>query len=348
MRSLSRLALLASLAFVATPALAQEKETEKRLFWHVTSDKGEVYLLGSIHVGTEDMYPLPKEIESAYDKASALVVEADIEAGDKMALQQMVMEKGMCGEGDSLSKHLSKDNLKKVKEYCKKNEIEFGMLKGMKPWLVALQMEGVAIHKLELNPELGVDKHFLVAAHGKKQKKIVEIESIDAQISLLADLSAELQEAFLMSTVSEQEKGKKQFEALIEAWKTGDADKVDSISRDGEKEHPEFKPIADKMIYDRNVTMTKKVEELLAQGGVSFVTVGAAHMVGEKGIVKSLEKTKKYKVEQPALTKPEKTEKTEKTEKKADGGDKTKMVKCESCGEMRPAGDGTCPHCGLK
>jgi uncharacterized protein YbaP (TraB family) len=320
MRSLSGLALLAGLAFLATPALAQEKETEKRLFWHVTSDKGEVYLLGSIHVGTEDMYPLPKEIEEAYEKSSALAVEADIEASDPVALQRTIMEKGMYAEGDSLSKHISKDNLKKVKEYCKANGPDFGMVKGMKPWLAAVQIEGMAFQKLGLNPQLGIDKHFLVAAH-KKKKKIVELESIDAQLGLLAGFSDELQETFLLSTVAQQEKGKKQLEALLDAWKTGDADKVDAISRDGEKEHPEFQPVADKMIYDRNVTMTKKIEELLAEGGTSFVTVGSAHMVGEKGIVKALEKTKKYKLERPALSKPEKKAAPEKKPEPKKSGD---------------------------
>src|SRR4051812_28830051 len=39
------------------------------LFWEVHGDKGTAYLLGSIHVANRSMYPLPQEIESAYDRS---------------------------------------------------------------------------------------------------------------------------------------------------------------------------------------------------------------------------------------------------------------------------------------
>jgi len=320
MRALRILAPVAvAFAFLA-PALAQEKDAaEKRLFWHVASETGSVYLLGSVHVGTDDMYPLPKEIEDAYKKSDAVAVEADITASDKAKVQGIIMSKGVYGEGDSLSKHLSKDNVKKLKEFCKKEEIEYTQLKMMKPWLAAIQIEGSVMAKLNLDMALGIDKHFLDQAHDEKtKKKIIELESMEMQIDLFADLSDELQESFIMSTVNEQEKGKDGLEKMLDAWKKGDVDKIDELSHEGEKEHPEFKPLMTKLIDDRNVGMVKKIEELLAAKGTTFVTVGSGHMVGEKGIVKLLEATKKYKIDRPALTKPEKKEPKE--EKKDDDG----------------------------
>jgi uncharacterized protein YbaP (TraB family) len=46
------------------------------LFWSVESGNAKVYLLGSMHAGTPDLYPLPAFIDEAYMASDALVVEA--------------------------------------------------------------------------------------------------------------------------------------------------------------------------------------------------------------------------------------------------------------------------------
>jgi hypothetical protein len=51
------------------------------------------------------------------------------------------------------------------------------------------------------------------------------------------------------------------------------------------------------MIDDRNDGMAKKIDGYLKTKDVHFVVAGAAHLMGEKGIVKLLEKAG-YKVEQ--------------------------------------------------
>ncbi len=80
------------------------------------------------------------------------------------------------------------------------------------------------------------------------------------------------------------------------------------------KEHPEYKPLMDKMVDERNTTMTKKIEGWLGEKGSKFVVVGSLHLVGDKGIVKLLEANKKYKVERPKLTAPKTEEKKKEPE----------------------------------
>src|SRR5689334_3905992 len=51
----------------------------KLFMWKMTSDAGAtVYFLGTIHIARSDFYPLPDEIEKAFEKSSSLLVEADI------------------------------------------------------------------------------------------------------------------------------------------------------------------------------------------------------------------------------------------------------------------------------
>ena len=45
----------------------------KHFLWRVTGSKGVVYLLGTIHVGKADFYPLPPIIEDSFKKADRLI-----------------------------------------------------------------------------------------------------------------------------------------------------------------------------------------------------------------------------------------------------------------------------------
>src|SRR5436309_14767284 len=84
-------ALLNAPAQTTAPAAA----TKRAMFWKVSSGANVAYLLGSIHLGSRDMYPLPKEIEDAFESSAALLVEADIRHVDMRKAQAMVLEKGM-------------------------------------------------------------------------------------------------------------------------------------------------------------------------------------------------------------------------------------------------------------
>src|SRR5262245_52409608 len=88
------LACLTALPY-ASAQTAPAPAPKKALFWKVTSPTSTAYLLGSIHLGSKDMYPLPKEIEDAFAASTALLVEADVRHVDMAQMQAMVLEKGL-------------------------------------------------------------------------------------------------------------------------------------------------------------------------------------------------------------------------------------------------------------
>ena len=49
--------------------------------WKVSSNTATVYLLGSMHMATPEMFPLPREVEEAFAKSDTLVVEVNINKG---------------------------------------------------------------------------------------------------------------------------------------------------------------------------------------------------------------------------------------------------------------------------
>ena len=72
--------LLASL-FVIPGIAAQDAASappKKALFWKASSASNVIYLLGSIHLGSKSMYPLPQKIEDAFEKSAVLLVEVTL------------------------------------------------------------------------------------------------------------------------------------------------------------------------------------------------------------------------------------------------------------------------------
>jgi uncharacterized protein YbaP (TraB family) len=299
----SFLALGAALA-LARGASSQDAKPDakatKAFLWHVTTEKGSVYLLGSIHIAPPELYPLAKEIETAYAASKFLVVECDVEKGSPEEMQKIVMEKGMYGENDALSKHVARETLASLTKTATDLGIDIATLEKMKPWMVAVQLSALRMQNLGLDPSKGIDKHFLKKAKKPgKEKEVLELESVEEQLGLFAGFSDEQQEKFLVSTLGEVDGMKEQMDALFTAWKDGDAKKMEAATFGELKKKPELKLVFEKMFDERNVKMVAKIEGYLKDKGPHFVVVGAGHLVGPKGLLQLLT-DKKYKVEQVA------------------------------------------------
>jgi uncharacterized protein YbaP (TraB family) len=145
------------------------------------------------------------------------------------------------------------------------------------------------------DPEYGIDKYFLSKAAGKK--KILELESLDYQIDLLSGLDDTEQELFLLYTLKDLKILVQEVDKLVDAWKSGAAESMESTITKSFTEDRKFYPIYEKLIYKRNRNMTLKIEDFLRTSGTYFVVVGAAHLLGDRGIIQLL-KEKGFNVEQ--------------------------------------------------
>lgn len=258
-----------------------------------------VFLLGSVHVGTPDFYPLPKEIEQAFDASKKLVVEVDTEKAGLLQMQGLLMEKGMYRDGDTLADHVAPATLRQFRAYCERTGLPAEALERFRPWASAMTVTMTEVQRQGFRADLGIDEHFTQAAR-RADKPVLELESAESQIEVLAGLGPELEEQFLLSTLSETgDGGKRLMDESMRAWKAGDADRLKALMIDRPiRESPQMKKVTQKLLDDRNGPMAEKVEAYIKEGeGPYFVVVGAGHLVGEKGIVQVLAK-KDYQVEQ--------------------------------------------------
>ena len=283
---LKRLSALV-LAIVLLAGLAPAVEDNKLFLWEVVGEKGKAYLLGSIHLARQDVYPLDETIEIAFEQSDTLVVEVNLNEVDEAAMQQKALFAGVYGDGRKLEEQLSAETLSELQGFLDERAIPFAPFNSMKPWLVAMAISSAEMLRQGYLPQFGIDKHFLDKAKASG-KPVEALESADFQIELLAGFPEQEQDRFLLYTLQQVSEGGEVVEGMMTAWKAGDAATIEELLLEVVRTDETLRPLYYQLFDSRNNDMTKKVAAMLDSGGTWFVVVGAGHLVSETGIVRQL------------------------------------------------------------
>jgi uncharacterized protein YbaP (TraB family) len=288
------LLVLAVSAAWAQPA--PQPQPRRFLIWKAVSPTATLYLVGSIHVGDKSMYPLPPEVESAFSTARVLAVEINVKNVDNMKAMGLIQQSGMYSGDDSLSQHISKESSAALDDFCTKHHLPRAGLERLKPWVVAVTIAALSWQEAGEDPALGIDMHFL--NESKPPQRIDELETMESQLSIFSSATEDEQRALLASTLKQQDKMKDMIHRLQTAYLSGDPEALQKIM--DEEADTGSKTLDKKLLDDRNLTMAARLDQYLKGKEQVFVVVGAAHIVGDKGIAKLL-RDKGYKVEQLTL-----------------------------------------------
>jgi uncharacterized protein YbaP (TraB family) len=292
--------LLMFLAFVsaaqAQQAAPAQPKPRRFLMWKAASPTTTIYLVGSIHLGDSSMYPLPKEVESAFAAAKILAVEINIKNADQAKMVGLIQKYGLYPADDSLTKHLFKETQVALNDYCTRHNVPRQGMEQLKPWVVAVTIAAMAWQQAGEDPSLGIDMHFL--DESKPPQRIDELESMESQLSIFAEASEEEQQSMLAAILKQGDKTKDIIKRTQAAYVAGDPEALQKVM--DEQDDVGSKSLEKKLLDDRNVAMTAKMEEYLKGKAPIFVVVGAAHIIGDKGIAKQL-RDKGYKVDQVVL-----------------------------------------------
>lgn len=283
------LPLAASLLLLLAPLQAQSRN----FFWKATGRGGVVYLAGSVHMLSQDFYPLNPALETGFEDSDLLVEEVDLAEMLGAGSQLNVLMRGMLPGDSTIQNVVSPATYALVTKTVTGLGLPIEPLARFKPWMLALTLEGLQLMKLGLNPDLGLDKHFydLAQAGGKS---IQGLETTDYQISRFDDMPMEQQDHLLAETLKALETEQASVGTLARAWKTGDVAAVEQIVLADIKNDPQ---LYQRLIVERNRNWLPKLEALFARKNPAFVVVGAAHLVGPDSIVAML-RAKGYSVEQ--------------------------------------------------
>ena len=271
--------------------------------WEVENGKNKAYLLGSIHIMPEDTYPLDDKIENAFKEADILVVEVDITKIDQGKIQAFIAEKASYEEGKSLQTEIPADMYKSLSEKFEELGVPMTQIDIYKPWFVSMNLGLLSLQKLNVTAGQGIDLHFLNQAN-EKEMEILDLETAGAQLEILASNPDQVQIDYLQYSIEDYEQSTVVFMEMLEAWKTGDTEKMNKVSKvkmlELGEELPGIIDFYNKLFTERDEKILQKIIEHLENedNHVYFIIVGALHLVGEDGLIKLLNdkghKTKHY------------------------------------------------------
>ncbi|MBR1864306.1 MAG: TraB/GumN family protein [Ruminococcus sp.] len=277
-----------------------EKDELKPAMWKVTGENGnELIMLGSMHALKESDIPFPDVIEDAYKNSDILALEckastAQQDINYQSSLLAMVYYDD---PADGLSKHISAEALQILDTYLQNYGMNAEAVETLMPWYVYMFTSQLGMAEADLSYEFGLDYYYedKAVAEGKE---IYEIESTDFQLTTLREMPDEVYDLIIRQLEdSSEEDSAETYTKLYTAWRHGDVDALGEladgdISEDGlsDEDLGYAEMFNNAMLYDRNVGMKDAAEEFLKGDKDVFMVVGAAHYVGEKGIIALLEK----------------------------------------------------------
>lgn len=285
-------------------SLSKEKP---RFFWKISgTDKNGnpsfVYIQGTIHLGSEKLFPLDKEVLEAFNSADLLAGEISSEDMGKIQLYSMrlVQESFIKAGGKKVSENLSEKEIESLKNLLG-GPLAFNMVDKAEPWVLSLALLGKTVQETtELTAEYSIDSYFLKLAN-ESSRKVIGLDDLKSQFDILTFGTYEQQIVILKSSIKECseenyiQETKAELDSLYKAYLSDDLEMLASISqKSNEKEISEYGDFGEeyqKLVYDkRNEDWAKDIKKFLENGGSTFIYAGAAHWVGKNSVFEYLRK----------------------------------------------------------
>jgi len=280
-----RCAVLLSLglALAAAPAAAAP------YLWEVLSMNNRVYLYGTVHAGRKEWFPLPREVEDAYEDSRVLVVEADITDANAAAGATSAMT---YPPPDALRAHVPLEDYERFMKLLPRYRLLEPQVARMKPFMAASILVFGEWGRVGYLSQYSVDAYLLRRAK-TDLKPIVELEGNAAQIALMTSFSEKEAATMFKGTLDALESGltNEQIAGLVGAWQNGDPQLVLEIARRYNERVPGAVAIEDKFVWSRHEAMARKIEGFLTDTKQRhFIAVGALHLAGPRGLLEMLRK----------------------------------------------------------
>ncbi|MBE5962912.1 MAG: TraB/GumN family protein [Lachnospiraceae bacterium] len=291
----------------------------KGFLWTVKDSDTTVYLLGSIHIASSDIYPFSNQLKNLYANADQLVVEVDLFDQQGIADYTALVA---YTDGTTLKDHVSNEVYQEVLAAADKVGVSKDIIVYYKPWFLqslllnATMTSGGSDESSDqgLSASSGIDMYFMTF-NVLKGLPIDEVEGYLKQGQMLDSFSPELQEYLLASSLASlnaaaNTEGENSSQALIKEWlsewKAGDVVAfTTTYPKDSTVSEEEFPGTAaeyqeyvklmaeytDKMFTQRDKGMADYIDKLLKNNGdkTYFMVVGSGHYTGETSVITALE-----------------------------------------------------------
>src|SRR5215469_4029000 len=270
--------------------------------WTVHGTKGTAYLFGSVHVLPAGIDWKTRPLLDAMKRSDTFIFEIPLDHQDQdrveaQKLQKDIMDlQGMLPPGASLRGELPKDMVPKYDAVIANLNISPGYIDRLQPWLAAMILETAEFFRTDASALNGVDVQvYALASQMHKQSR--GFETLEQQLALIGPEEQRVGIHELGRTIDEANTGgeTRSYDAIVAAWEHGD---VAAITRESDVEFAKDPDLRKEILDDRTARWAQELGPMLNEPHTYFITVGAAHLAGPKGLPTLMRKAG-YKVDGP-------------------------------------------------
>jgi uncharacterized protein YbaP (TraB family) len=280
-------AMLFSLFWLAAPASAAERGA----LFRVGLDGHTMYLFGTLHVGLPEFYPLEPRIVGALAGASTLALEVDpalpqAELARSLRTYGMLGASGNGGNGGSGYDGMDPGRRTLLDKLIRQGGLDPARAITFKPVLLATMLTLAEYTRQGYQPELSSDA-WLAREARAKGIRVLELESLDRQLSLLDRLPEPERWRFLDEMMGTIESGAQRLEgrAMVRAWGSADRQALDEIAARCEADASVSGVFVTRVLLkERNVGLAERLLQLLRQEKQTLGAVGVLHLLGQGSV----------------------------------------------------------------
>ena len=281
-------------AGLALPGVAEARQPDSNrpALWVVSDPDTTVYLFGTIHLLPKGVDWQSGKVSEALARSDELVIETIIDEKNPMqfmsALQSLAHSPGL----PPLRERVAPDKRAAVDAAIKASGLPAPVYDKMETWAAAFLLLGSKFREIGLAAEEGVEI-ILRRSFVEKNKPIEALETIVEQLGFFDRLPEDAQRALLEGAIGTDGDMKAEFGAMLDAWKTGD---VEKIAKTFDKDLGETPALRDALMVQRNRNWAQWIDKRMAEPGSVMLAVGAGHLAGSESVQSHLE-AKGYRVQ---------------------------------------------------
>lgn len=270
--------------------IGEENKESKGYFYKVEKGNNKIYLLGSIHLGIKEMYPIRSEIIKALNESKEIYFEIDPTDPELSKIYKTNMYYDSKG---NLENDLGQ-TYNRLLPFLLQRGIPKERINKIRPWAVynMLSLDEKNIY----GSSYGIENYFSNLAL-INNIPIKELESARFQAKLLKNFDTDMYASMIEDLISEIEiNGYKNINQSLyltqKDWIDGNTKNLKALTEDDGYSQAQIS--FDKALLDkRDIDMAKKIDKLLKEENnkTIFVVVGAAHLVPQtsaRGILEDM------------------------------------------------------------
>lgn len=252
--------------------------------WKVVKGENQLFIGGTLHLLSKSDYPLPEAFESAYRQSAMVVFEADMEKMQSPEFQQLLQSKVVYTDGRTLKTVLKEATYQALAQNISSRGLTMARFDRLKPGMMAITLTLLELQRLGLIGT-GVDEFFNLRARNDR-KAIGQLETAEEQLAFLSTMGDGREDDLITHTLRDIQRLPQLMASLKAVWRQGDRSKIKDLAITPIKN--DFPKVYDQLLVQRNRDWIPEIEKMMGTKEVEFILVGAAHLVGEEGILAQL------------------------------------------------------------